>query len=479
VVRRILTSERVSRIVCATDAGREGELIFRYIYEAAGCRKPVSRLWISSLTPDAIRKGFDKLRPGSEYDRLADAAIGRSSPLPDPLPGNRLSSLDALRGTVMIIMAIDHIRDFFDRYSMSNSPTDLSQTSAIMFLTRWITHFCMPVFMFCAGAGAALWWTRGNRTRSQLSWFLVTRAIWFLFLEVVVMNFAYSFNFSAHSLTLLLVLYVFGACMLLMAALIHLPLRWLAVLSIGIIALHNLLDFSSVSHFGRFGWAWHLLHQPGVITLGNHPVFVVYPILPWVGVMAAGFCFAQISTLDDEVRRRITLRLGLSLTAAFFVIRAINVCGDPSHWTTQKSAVFTALSFLNCTKYPASLDYILMTIGPALVLLAWYDRLRFSSRNPLIVFGRVPLFYFVLHFYAIHLLPGIMSYIRYGSTTFSFIFNAMPAMDGPSEVYPPDFGYPLWVTYAIWIGLVAALYPLCRWFARYKATHRSWWLRYL
>src|SRR5579863_2163741 len=176
----------------------------------------------------------------------------RTMELPPPFnsrPAGRLTSLDALRGTVMIIMAIDHIRDFFDRYSMSNSPTDLSQTSAVMFFTRWITHFCMPVFMFCAGAAAFLWWNRGKKTRGQLSWFLATRAVWFLALEVFVMNFAYSFNLSTHKLILLLVLYIFGACMLLMAALIHLPFRWLCVLSIAIIALHNLLDPYSASHF--------------------------------------------------------------------------------------------------------------------------------------------------------------------------------------------------------------------------------------
>ena len=396
-----------------------------------------------------------------------------------PPSASRLMSLDALRGTVMILMAIDHIRDFFDRYSMSNSPTDLSQTSVIMFFTRWITHFCMPVFMFAAGAGAFLWWRRDNKTRAQLSWFLATRAVWFLALEVIVMNFAYSFNLSAHSVILLLVLYIFGACMLLMAVLIHLPLRWLAVVSIAIIALHNLFDPYPASHFGKFGWAWHLLHQPGVIMLGGRPAVVVYPLLPWIGVMAAGFCFGQVFTLQDVARRRIMLRLGLALTAAFLVVRAINIYGDPSHWSAQKSAVFTALSFLDCTKYPASLDYILMTIGPALLLLAWYDRRSFSTANPLIVFGRVPLFYFVLHFYAIHALLVVASYIRYGSRTFGFIFHGMPAMGGPSDVYPADFGYPLWVTYAVWIGLVAALYPLCRWFAQYKATHRAWWLSYL
>jgi uncharacterized membrane protein len=222
----------------------------------------------------------------------------------------------------MIIMAIDHVRDFFDRYSMSNSPTDLSQTTAFMFFTRWITHLCMPVFMFCAGAAAFLWWNRGEKTRGQLSWFLATLAVSLRVLYFLVINLLYIFNVSAHSLILLLFLYIFGACMLLMAALIHLPLRWLAVLSIAIIALHNLLDLYSASHFGKFAWAWHLLHQPGVIMLGNRPAFVVYPILPWIGVMAAGFCFAQLYTLDDTARRRISLRLGLALTAAFLVIRA-------------------------------------------------------------------------------------------------------------------------------------------------------------
>jgi uncharacterized membrane protein len=256
------------------------------------------------------------------------------------------------------------------------------------------------------------------------------------------MNFAYSFNVSAHSLILLLVLYIFGACMLLMAVLIHQPLRWLAFLSIAIIALHNMLDPYSASRFGRFGWAWHLLHQPGVIMLGNRPAIVVYPILPWIGVMTAGFCFAQIFTLADSTRRRISFRLGLALIAVFLVLRVINIYGDPSHWTRQKSILFTALSFLNCTKYPASLDYILMTIGPALLMLAWYDRLIFSNRNPPIVFGRVPLFYFVLHFYAIHILLVIMSYIRYSSRTFSFIFNAMRRYGWPQRSLSSRFRLP-------------------------------------
>jgi uncharacterized membrane protein len=396
-----------------------------------------------------------------------------------PPASSRLLSLDALRGTVMVIMAIDHIRDFFDRSAMAFSPTDLTQTTPILFFTRWITHFCLPVFLFCAGAGAFLWWKRGNRTKRELSWFLLTRGLWFIILELIVMNFAYNFNISSQNLILLLVLYIFGACMILLSALIHLPLRLLAAVSIAIIALHNLLDPIRAESFGSHAWAWNLFHQPGVFTALERAFLVIYPIFPWIGVMAAGFCFGHILMLEEVTRRRITLRLGLAMTTLFFLLRAINIYGDPSHWSAQKSAVFTVLSFFNCTKYPGSLDYILMTLGPAFLFLVWLDRRQLKSTNPLIVFGRVPLFYFVLHFYAIHAILVIMSWIRYGSNTFSFIFHTVPSLGGPREIYPADFGYPLWVTYAVWIGLVLALYPLCKWFARIKATHRNPWLSYL
>ena len=396
-----------------------------------------------------------------------------------PNSSSRLLSIDALRGTVMVIMALDHIRDFFDRSAMSFSPTDLTQTTPILFFTRWITHFCLPVFLFCAGAGAFLWWRRGNRTKRELSWFLLTRGLWFLILELIVMNFAYNFNVSSQNLILLLVLYIFGACMILLSALIHLPMRLLAAVSIAIIALHNLLDPIRAASFGSHAWAWNLFHQPGVFMAFGRAFLVIYPIFPWIGVMAAGFCFGLILMLEKAVRRRIILRLGLAMTALFFLLRTINIYGDPSHWSAQKSALFTVLSFFNCTKYPGSLDFILITLGPALLVLTWLDRRHLKPTNPLIVFGRVPLFYFVLHFYAIHAILLIMSWIRYGSNAFSFIFHTVPSLGGPREIYPADFGYPLWVTYAVWIGLVLALYPFCKWFARIKATHRNPWVSYL
>ena len=285
----------------------------------------------------------------------------------------RLQSIDVLRGSVMVLMALDHVRDFFHSSAASFSPTDLSKTTPVLFFTRWITHFCLPVFMFAAGMGAFLWWRRGNRSRSQLSRFLWTRGLWFIVLELTVMQLAYDFNFSSSYLILMLILWIFGACMILMAALIYLPLRVLAIGSVAVIALHNCLDGISASRFGSAGWAWKLIHQPGVVVFAGRQVLVPYTLLPWIAVMAAGFCFGRLFLLESARRRRIMLRIGLLATLAFFVIRAINHYGDPAPWAVQKSALFTVLSFLNCTKYPGSLDFLLMTLGPAILVLALLD----------------------------------------------------------------------------------------------------------
>jgi len=394
-------------------------------------------------------------------------------------PDSRLPSIDALRGAVMVLMALDHVRDFNYVGVVLFSPTDLTRTTPELFLTRWVTHFCLPVFMFTAGMSAFLWSHRGNHTRGQLSWFLWTRGIWCIFLELTVMQFAYNFNFSSRFLVLLLILWIFGACMLAMAALIYLPARWLTSLSVVVIALHNCLDRVNASRFGSAAWAWNLLHQPGVFTFAGRQVLVSYTLLPWIAVMAAGFCFGRVFTLEAAARQRIMLRIGLSLTTAFAVIRAINLYGDPAPWSVQKSPAFTVLSFLNCTKYPASLDFLLMTLGPAILVLACLERCSLSAANPLVVLGRVPLFYFVLHFYVIHTLAMLMAWIRYGRSVFSFIFNPLPSMGGPQQLFPANFGYSLWIVYLLWALIVVSLYPLCRSFARVKATRRAWWLSYL
>lgn len=386
----------------------------------------------------------------------------------------RVLSIDALRGLVMIVMALDHVRDFFHRAAMSSSPTDLAVTTPVLFFTRWITHLCAPVFMLTAGIGAYLYWVTGRRTQAQLSWFLASRGLWLIALELTVMQLAYNFDFSSRYPIFLLVLWVLGACMIVLAALVWLPVPVLALLSIAAIALHHLLDgLRSTSPL------WILLHQVGAFPFAGRVFIAAYPLVPWFAVMAAGFCLGAVFTADSGTRRRLLLRLGTLMTIAFLVIRAINVYGDPSPWSWQSSATVTILSFLNTTKYPPSLAFLLMTLGPALMLLAWWERGSFSRGHPLIVFGRVPLFYFVAHFYLAHALAVMLAAAVYGSAAWRFMFQPVPSMGGPAASFPPGFGYDLWVTYVAWIVVVVALYPACRWFAEVKQRHRSGWLSYL
>lgn len=397
---------------------------------------------------------------------------------PGTKPSSRITCIDALRGLVMIIMALDHIRDFFHAGAMSFFPTDLSRTTPILFFARWVTHFCLPVFVLCAGIGAFLFGQRTQRP-SQLSQFLWTRGLWFVVLELTVMQLAYNFTFSLRFPILLLILWIFGICMMAMAALIHLPVRWLAGLSIAILLFHNCLDGVDGAKFGSAALVWNLLHQPGFVSVAGKSVLVTYTLLPWIAVMAAGFCLGQIFLMEPAARQRILLRLGLALTVAFIVVRGLNLYGDPVRWSHQKSWVFTMLSFLNCTKYPGSLDFVLMTLGPSLLMLAYLDRRTLKDTNPLIVFGRVPLFYFILHFYVIHALTVLAALLRYGVQAGKFMFNPLPSMGGPSDLFPANFGYRLWVVYAVWILTVTMLYPLCRWFAKVKRERAAWWLSYL
>jgi uncharacterized membrane protein len=378
----------------------------------------------------------------------------------------------------MIIMALDHVRDFIHRGAMLSSPTDLATTTPILFLTRWITHFCAPVFMFAAGLGVYLWWQRG-KTKGQLSRYLATRGLWLVFLEVTVMRLAYNFDFAQSYPVLLLVFWALGGCMILMAALVWIPIRALAVLSVATIALHNLLDGIQPARFGSAAPLWNVIHQPGAFPLGGMLMIVGYPLVPWVAVMALGFSLGPLFQMERARRQRYLLSIGAAMTVAFFIVRGFNVYGDPAPWSAQHSATFTALSFLNTTKYPPSLAFLLMTLGPALLLLGLLDRRSFKASNPVIVFGRVPFFYFVTHFYLAHIAAAVLALVRYGSAAWSFIFHPVPSMGGPVKLYPPDFGYDLWVAYLVWATIVVGLYPACRWFAGVKARRKDWWLSYL
>jgi uncharacterized membrane protein len=371
---------------------------------------------------------------------------------PAAQPKTRLTCVDALRGLVMIVMALDHTREFFHAGAMTFQPDDLTRTTAVLFFTRWVTHICAPVFMFTAGLGAFLWMRRG-RTTSQLSHFLWKRGLWLAILELTLLRLALNFSYGT-GFALLSILWALGWSMVALGFLVRLPLRAMAVISIAVIALHNLADTVSARQFGSAAWAWNILHQPGLFSVGGVRVHVAYPLVPWIAVMSAGFCFGPILALDPPKRRWWMTRIGLGLILAFFLIRGINIYGDPVPWSTQIPGM-TVLSFLKCTKYPPSLDFLLMTLGPALLLMAWLDRITLSKTNPLTVFGRVPLFYFLVHMFVIHGLTIPFALLRYGHA--GFMLN--PILGGPANLNPFDYGYPLWVVYAVWLTVVLCSIP--------------------
>ena len=390
----------------------------------------------------------------------------------------RVTTIDAVRGLVMIIMALDHVRDFIHRGAMTSQPTDLASTTPVLFFTRWITHICAPTFMFTAGLGAFLWWKRG-KTKRELSTFLLTRGLWLVLLELSVMQLAYYFKLSLQYPVLLLVLWVLGLSMIGLSLLVWLPMRVLAVLSVAVIVLHNLLDKVNAARFGSASGLWNLLHQVGAFRLDGATFIVGYPLIPWIAVMALGFCCGSLFLGERVSRRRLLIIVGTAMTLGFVILRALNGYGDPAPWAPQNSPVFTLLSFLNTSKYPPSLAFLLMTLGPMFLLLAWFDRSTLKESNPLVVFGRVPLFYFVAHFYAAHIAAVLLAFMRYGGDAVRFIFHPVPSMGGPRELFPPQFGYDLWVVYVVWVVIVIALYPACRWFARVKSERRDWWVSYV
>jgi uncharacterized membrane protein len=379
----------------------------------------------------------------------------------------RLESIDVVRGVIMIIMALDHTRDFFGM--SGQSPTNLASASAALFLTRWVTYFCAPVFFLLTGTGAYL--SLRRRSRGDLSRFLLTRGLWLIFLEVVPLRcVAYQFN-ADYRVTMLLVLWALGWAMIVLSALVRLPAFLVTALGVVMIVGHNLFD--SVKSANPI---WSILHAPGVVlATPAHIVFVAYPLVPWIGVTAVGYGLGQVYGWDGERRRAFLLRLGLALSLAFLVIRGLNTYGDQARWLPQGTPGFTVLSFLNTTKYPPSLLFLLMTLGPAMIFLWSVDRGTPRALRPALVIGKVPLFYYVLHFVLIHLLAVVTCYLRYGSAHWMF---ESPDLANYPFTTPPGWGYSLPVVYLAWAFVVVAMYPLCRWFAALKQRRSEAWLGY-
>jgi uncharacterized membrane protein len=369
----------------------------------------------------------------------------------------------------MVLMALDHTRDFFSNAHVR--PTDLGHTTAALFLTRWVTHFCAPIFVFLAGTGAFLYGARG-RSRGQLAWFLLTRGLWLVLLEFTLMRLGWSFNFSFDRL-FAQVIWAIGASMVALAGLVLLPALAVAGAGLVLVVGHNALDAIPVDELPGPDWLWVVLRAGDRLELGPLYVHVAYPVLPWLGVMALGYGFGAVWLLDRPRRRRSLVGCGLAFVFLFVVLRAADRYGDPQPWTPQATALWTMFSFVNCTKYPPSLLFVLMTLGPALLALAWFDREPGPVGRALVTFGRVPLFYYLLHIPLIHGLAVALSWVRYGTADFWF-----RAPFGP-RAFPPDYGYDLPVVYLLWAAVVLLLYPVCRWFAAVKRRHPEGWLSYL
>ena len=411
----------------------------------------------------------------------SSAAISGVRPRPALLSAAtpRLESIDVLRGLVMVLMALDHTRDFFSWLQFS--PEDMTHTYGALFFTRVVTHYCAPVFAFLAGTGAFLSTRRGKST-AQLSRFFLTRGLWLVLLELTVIDFAWGFVPWAHGG----VIWILGWSMVVMAAIVWLPVRWIAAFGLTMIATHNLLDRISPASFGRLYWLWMLLHTPGRIPITATFSFSVrYVLIPWVGVMAAGFAFGTILSRPD--RRKWILTLGIAATALFFVLRGINLYGNgiaglpfgytrsAGPWSVQPTISMTVVSFLNTLKYPPSLDYLLMTLGPSLILLALLDGRKVTGglSRVLLVFGRVPLFYYVLHLYLLHLMAIAASLLFHQP-----VWKGTVIADHAAR--PAGYGHGLPFVYAMWILAVAILYVPCRWFMEFRSRHREWsWLSYL
>jgi uncharacterized membrane protein len=380
----------------------------------------------------------------------------------------RLESVDVVRGVIMVIMALDHTRDYFGMPGAN--PVDLSSASAALFLTRWITHFCAPTFFLLTGTGAYL--SLRKRTSRELSRYLFTRGLWLILLEIVVLRcFGLQFNLD-YQVTVLTVLWALGWSMIALSALVYLRTPIVAAFGIILIAGHNLLDGVRSSNP-----LWAVLHSPGFLLPGpGHAVFVAYPLIPWIGVTAAGYALGQIYRWPTERRRSWLFRTGIGVTVAFVLLRGVNLYGDPVRWSVQKSAVFTALSFLNTNKYPPSLLFLLMTLGPVLLFLWAVDERTPKVLRPALVVGKVPMFYFLVHFPLIHLIAVAVCFARYGAVHWMF---ESPSLDKYPFTPPPGWGFSLPVVYLVWATVVLTVYPLSRWYASVKARRTDWWLSYL
>jgi uncharacterized membrane protein len=388
---------------------------------------------------------------------------------------NRIKSIDLLRGLIMVIMALDHTRDYFHADAFKFDPMDLNKTNVLLYFTRWITHLCAPIFVLLAGTSAFI--SGQRKTKKEMSLFLVKRGFWLIFLELTVVNFSWFFNIE-FSFILLAVIWILGVSMIFLAGFIFLPRNIILCIGLLMVFGHNLLDNIHFPDHNAMGFVWGLLHDRKNFAIGHENIMEAYHIIPWIGVMALGYCLGGIyaNGFDPGKRKKILLRLGTGSVILFIIVRSINVYGNDRPWSGQGSPLFSFLSFMNISKYPPSLDYLLITEGIGLIFLGLTENISNRFTKFISVYGRVPLFYYILHIYLIHLIAMLaapLAGFRWNDMTgFTTWISLMPNLSG--------YGFSLGVVYLVWISVVLFLYPLCKWYDGYKSRHKEkWWLGYL
>lgn len=384
---------------------------------------------------------------------------------------NRIDSIDLVRGLVMIIMALDHTREFMHLTAISQSPTDLTVTTPALFLTRWITHLCAPIFVFLAGTSAFLSFKK-QLDPAKTRKFLLSRGIWLFILEFSLVNLALWFDFKFRTL-IFEVIAVIGFGFIVLSFLLKVPPRVIGFIGLAIIFGHGLLQYLPLSDPSSLKTILSFLFSSTAVPVTSQFMFVmVYPPIPWLGIMLTGFASGML--FNNPNRKSIFLKIGIASVALFIIIRLLNIYGDPSQWSVQKTDLYTFFSFINVTKYPPSLLFCLITLGILFLLLSFTEGIKNKLTDMISVFGKVPLFYFLIHLYLIHALMIAMLFLQ-GFNWSDLVFG-MLSMGRPKA----ESGIGLWETYMVWIVVVISLYPLCKWYAKYKGNHKDQkWLRYL
>jgi uncharacterized membrane protein len=381
----------------------------------------------------------------------------------------RIRSIDVLRGIIMVIMALDHVRDFYTNVPFD--PLDLSKTSPLLFFTRWITHFCAPTFIFLSGVSAYLSLAKRS-TNNAAAIFLLKRGLWLLLLEFTVIGFGWMLDIGFHTI-LAQVIWAIGCSMIFLSLLLFLKLKPQIIGLIGLVFIfgHNALDQVKAESLEGFKLGWMILHEQGFYQLNSYQsVFMVYPLVPWIGVMAAGYYFGTLFQLEPPVRRRLFFRTGLGCIALFILLRGFNSYGDPFPWQIQEIWWKNILAFIRCQKYPPSLLYLLMTLGISIVARALLERADNKLTRFFTVYGRVPFFYYIPHIYLIHISQVIIAFSL--GFTMQDLINAF-------QGNPGRWGFDLPVVYLVWVIVVLVLYFPCRWFMKLKQRRKDWWLSYI